>query len=80
MTVQESNVEAGGFTTTADEGNIKLVRYAAKGKPDVVKRGINDRRAGSGNHPKFQDRDNVLVETNKSAELFALMRTKILVF
>lgn len=65
MTIHEAIVDAGGFTTTADEGNIKLVRRVAEGKRDVIKVGIEDLRAGSANDLLVQDRDIIFVETNK---------------
>ena len=65
MTVQEAIVEAGGFTTTADEGNIKVVRKMPEGKREVIQVSINDLRAGSAPELQVKDRDLIFVETNK---------------
>lgn len=65
MTVQEAIVEAGGFTSTADEGNIKVVRKMSAGNREVIQVSINDLRAGSAPELQIKDRDLIFVETNK---------------
>jgi polysaccharide export outer membrane protein len=64
MTVQEAIVEAGGFTTTADEGDIKVVRKMPGGNREVIQVSIKDLRAGSGPELHVKDRDLIFVETN----------------
>jgi polysaccharide biosynthesis/export protein len=65
MTIHEAIVEAGGFKSTADEGNIKVVRKMPEGKRDVIKVSINDLRAGSTPELQVKDRDLIFVETDK---------------
>jgi polysaccharide biosynthesis/export protein len=65
MTIQEAIVEAGGFKSTADEANIKVVRKMPEGKRDVIKVSINDLRAGSAPELQVKDRDLIFVETDK---------------
>lgn len=74
MTVHEAIVEAGGFSTTADEKNIKLVRQVDDGKRDVIQVGIDDIRAGSASNLKLKDRDIIFVETNKLEALIYGLR------
>jgi polysaccharide biosynthesis/export protein len=64
MTVQEAIVEAGGFSTTADESSIKVVRRMPEGKREVIKVSIKDLRAGSAPELQVKDRDLVFVETD----------------
>jgi polysaccharide export outer membrane protein len=65
MTVQEAIVEAGGFATTADESNIKVVRKMPQGKREVIEVSIKDLRAGSAPELQVKDRDLIFVETDK---------------
>ena len=74
MTVHEAIIEAGGFSTIADEKNIKLVRQFEEGKRDVLQVGIDDIRAGSVSGLKLQDRDIIFVETNKLEALIYGLR------
>lgn len=64
MTVQEAIVEAGGFTTTADEGDIKVVRKMPGGNREVIQVSMKDFRAGSAPELHVKDRDLIFVETN----------------
>ncbi len=64
MTVQEAIVTAGGFSITADEGDIKLVRATSSGKREVVQLSIADVQEGSAHSMSVKDRDIVFVETN----------------
>ena len=67
MTIPDAIVEAGGFGSAADEGNIKLVRRNADGKRDIIQIAGNDIQKGSASayDLKVQDRDIIFVETNK---------------
>jgi polysaccharide export outer membrane protein len=68
-TVQEAIVAAGGFTSTADEGEIKLVRSMGNGKREVVQMGLEDIRRDATNNLQIKDRDIIFVETNTSKAL-----------
>ena len=64
MTVQEAVTAAGGFSTTADEGDIKLVRFTEGGQREVAEVSAKDIRAGAASNLVVQDRDIIFVETN----------------
>lgn len=68
MTVQEVIAAAGGFSTIADEGDIKLVRSSEAGKREVVQLNIKDVTQGSRN-VTVKDRDVIFVETNRMEAL-----------
>jgi polysaccharide export outer membrane protein len=74
MTVQEAIVEAGGFSTTADESKIKVVRKMPQGKREVIEVNINDLRAGAAPDLQVKDRDLIFVETNKIEALIYGLR------
>ncbi len=63
MTVQEAIVAAGGFSSVAEKGNIKLVRMRSDGKREITELNVSDIQNGSHNL-QMQDRDVVFVETN----------------
>jgi polysaccharide biosynthesis/export protein len=69
MTINEAIGDAGGFSTFADQGDIKLVRSVVEGKRDIIKVGIEDFRSGSASALKVQDKDIVFVETNTAKAL-----------
>ncbi len=69
MTIAQSIANAGGFRSTADQGDIKLVRYLGSGKREVVKLGIDEIRDGAATNLIVKDRDIVFVETNKLVAL-----------
>jgi polysaccharide export outer membrane protein len=64
MTVQEAIVQAGGLSKTADEGDIKLVRYREDGSREVVKLSLQAMRQGKASQVTVRDRDVVFVETS----------------
>lgn len=64
MTVQEAIVQAGGLAKTADEGDIKLVRYQDDGSREVVKLALKDIQQGKAQQVTVQDRDVIFVETS----------------
>ncbi len=63
-TVQEAIVAAGGFSRTADEGNIKLARYVGEGKRQVIQLSRRDLESGASDELELKDRDVVFVETS----------------
>jgi polysaccharide export outer membrane protein len=75
MTVQQSIVAAGGFATIADEGNIKLVRYAGEGERQVLQLSMRDIHGGS--DLQVHDRDVVFVETNRLEALIYGLRLNL---
>lgn len=77
MTVQEAIVMAGGFSLTADEGDIKLVRMMPTGKREVVKLSIADLQQGSAHSMTVRDRDVVFVETNTPKALIYGLRLNL---
>ncbi len=64
MTVQEAIVQAGGFASVADSGNIKLVRKVQQGKREVIQVSAKDFKTGSGHDLQINDRDIVFVESS----------------
>jgi len=76
-TVQEAIVMAGGFSLTADEGNIKLVRVMPSGKREVVKLSISDIQQGSAHSMSVKDRDVLFVETNTPKALLYGLRLNL---
>jgi polysaccharide biosynthesis/export protein len=64
MTVQESIVQAGGYSVVADTANIKLVRKLEGGKREVVQLSNKDLRSDSGHDLQIKDRDIVFVESS----------------
>lgn len=63
MSLQEAIAAAGGFSTTAKESDIKLVRPAKDGKKDVVQLSLKSAEEGS-RSVEIRDRDVVFVETS----------------
>ena len=70
MSVQEAIVTAGGFTKTADLGDIKLVRVGPDGDRKVIKLKASDVSPTSGNILLVKDRDIIYVETNGVKSFF----------
>lgn len=68
---------AGGFSLTADEGNIKLVRVMPSGKREVVKLSISDIQQGSAHSMSVKDRDVLFVETNTPKALLYGLRLNL---
>ena len=63
MTVQEAITAAGGFASTADEEDIKLVRFGENGKREVLQLNTKDIRS-DWDDIEVKDRDILFVETN----------------
>lgn len=78
MSVQEAIAAAGGLSTTADEGDIKLVRANADNTREVVKVSIKDLRRDSKQHLAVKDRDVIFVETNRMEALLYGLRFNII--
>jgi polysaccharide export outer membrane protein len=74
MTIQEAITGAGGFSKTADENNIKLVRYTDEGKREVVQIKFRDLGEQGSGPVHLKDRDLVFVETNKLQTLLYSIR------
>jgi polysaccharide biosynthesis/export protein len=64
MSVNEAIVSAGGLATTAESGDIKLVRSANDGKREVIQLSYSEIQRASGRTLEVQDRDVIFVETN----------------
>jgi polysaccharide export outer membrane protein len=69
MTVREAIMAAEGFHSTADQGRIKLARYAAKGKRDVMELSGNSVGEDSADTVTLKDRDIIFVESNALASM-----------
>ena len=74
MTVQEAIVAAGGFHSTADQGAIKLVRYAENHKREVIQLSGKNVEEDSANDIAVKDRDIIFVETNRLAAMIYGLR------
>lgn len=77
MSVQEAIAAAGGLSTTADEGDIKLVRANTDNTREVVKVSIKDLRQDSKQSLAVKDRDVIFVETNKMEALLYGLRFNV---
>lgn len=77
MSIQEAIAAAGGFTTTAKESNIKLVRYTDAGNREVVQLGIQDIRKEVGHDIELKDRDVLFIETDKMEALLYGLRLNL---
>lgn len=64
MSVQEAVVAAGGLTSTADRGKVKLIRCGDDGKPEIVSLDENNVSSAGMRSLKLKDRDVVFVETS----------------
>ncbi|GLI36423.1 polysaccharide biosynthesis/export family protein [Desulforhabdus amnigena] len=77
MSLPEAIAAAGGFSTTADEGNIKLVRSNENGNREVVQLSIKDLRQDTKENLEVKDRDVIFVETSKVDALLYGLRLNI---
>jgi polysaccharide export outer membrane protein len=64
MSIQEAIAAAGGLTSTADRGKVKLIRYLGNGKRDIVDIDANSMKSVTAVSLKLKDRDVVFVENN----------------
>jgi protein involved in polysaccharide export with SLBB domain len=69
MTVREAIMEAGGFHSTADQGRIKLARYAGNGKREVMELSGNSAGEDSADTVTLKDRDIIFAESNALASM-----------
>lgn len=65
MTIAEAIAAAGGFLSTANENNIKLVRLVDGGEREVIQVGMNELRKGTSRALEVKDRDVLFVETDR---------------
>lgn len=65
MTIPEAIAAAGGFSTIANENNIKLVRLRDDGEREVIQVGINELRQSTDKILEVRDRDVLFVETDR---------------
>ena len=77
MTVQEAIVAAGGLSNTADQGNIKLVRYMESGSREVVQLSLADIQQGKARAVTVRDRDVIFVETSTMQALVYGLRLNL---
>ncbi|MDZ7761855.1 MAG: polysaccharide biosynthesis/export family protein [Desulfovermiculus sp.] len=77
MTAQEAIVAAGGFSTIADQKEIKLVRMTDSGQKEVVALDEDDLQKGAATQIEVQDRDIVFVETDAMKSFVYGMRLNI---
>jgi polysaccharide export outer membrane protein len=64
MTLQEAITAAGGFSATAEQNDIKLIRSVENGKREVVQISLQDLRQEGAHSLLVKDRDVIFVETN----------------
>ena len=69
MTVREGILVAGGFHSTADASRIKLARYVANGKREVLELSANSVGEDSADTVALKDRDIIFVESNPLAAM-----------
>jgi polysaccharide biosynthesis/export protein len=69
MTIQEAIVQAGGYTSVADTGDIKLVRKLPEGKREVIQLSLKELKAESDRDLLIKDRDIVFVEASLGKQM-----------
>ncbi|MCF8106264.1 MAG: polysaccharide export protein [Desulfohalobiaceae bacterium] len=77
MTAQEAIVAAGGFSSIADQKEIKLVRLTDSGQKEIVALDEDDLQKGAAAQIEVQDRDVVFVETDAMKSFFYGLRLNI---
>ncbi len=77
MTVPEAIAAAGGFSTTANEGNIKLVRLREDGEREVFQVSMNEMRQDTERVLEVRDRDVLFVETSRLEALIYGLRLNL---
>jgi len=77
MTIQEAIVAAGGFASTADKSDIKLIRFTDEGAREIIQLGMQETHGASSNRLEVKDRDIVFVETNELQALLYGLRLSL---